>query len=131
METLEQLRLHITRFLIYVVALQILNMGLFVQEFEPLVSSAVTPEINIINTVDEYIAEVLLHHKDAVPEVKQHSKKDLQLHKHSLIKLINVTRPAVEYSTKLSPSMSLSGFLDSYYYQFCKDINPPPPKSLA
>ena len=55
-------------------------MGLFVQEFQPMVTSSVSPEINIINTIDEYIAEVVLDHKDAVPEAKEQSKKDIQIH---------------------------------------------------
>jgi hypothetical protein len=106
-------------------------MGLFLQEFEPLVSSAVTPEINIINTVDEYIAEVVLDHKDAVPEAKEHSKKDIQIHKHAVSKLINLAKPAIVGATDHFSNPQHFGFSETYNYHFFEDITPPPPKQVS
>lgn len=106
-------------------------MGCFVQEFEPIVSSPVTPELNIINTIDEYIAEVVLHHKDAVPEVREHSKKDIQVHKHAVLKLINISRPAIACQCKGILNSHSIGFSDTYNYQFFEDITPPPPRQLS
>ncbi len=109
-----------------VVALQILSISLFVQDFEPIVTSFVTPEINIINTIDEYIAEVILNHKDAVPENVNHSKKDIQIHKHVVFKLICFSRSAVACATSSITHTNLAYFSDKYYYQFFEEINRPP-----
>lgn len=106
-------------------------MGLFVQDFQPIATPSVSPEINIINTIDEFIAEVVLNHKDAVPEAKEQSKKDMQLHKHGTFKLINISRPAVVLSSHRVSSPVLSVFANQYNYQFFQEINPPPPKQEA
>ena len=106
-------------------------MGLFVQEFEPLVTSSVTPQVNIINTIDEYIAEVVLKHKDAVPEANENSRKDIQIHKHAVAKLINLSRPAIASDTRAAGNSQLCGFSNTYDYQFFEDITPPPPKTLS
>ena len=106
-------------------------MGLFVQDFGPLVTSAVSPEINIINTIDEYISEVILDHKDAVPEAKEHSKKDLQVHKHVIVKLIKVSRPLFFCMSENICAPRVSRFSDKYNYQFFEDITPPPPKLFS
>ncbi len=123
-----RISIHIIHSVVFLVALQILNMGCFVQEFEPLVQSSVTPEINIINTLDEYIAEVVLEHKDAVPEAKEPSRKDIQIHKHAAIKLISISRSAISCNSLSISSLHLSVFSDTYNYQFWEDITPPPPK---
>jgi len=64
---LKKLRLHIARFVTLLVALQILNMGLFVQDFQYNISSSICDE-NVINSVVEYVSEVVLHEKNAMPE---------------------------------------------------------------
>lgn len=106
-------------------------MGLFVQDFQPLETSTVTPEVNIINTIDEYIAEIVFDYKDAMPEAKDHSKKDIQIHKHSVLKLINLVRPSFVCTVHMLPTSFLPVFFDKYSYQFYEDIIPPPPKQLS
>lgn len=119
---------HIIRLVTFLVALQILNMGCFAQEFEPITTSSVTPATNIINTIDEYIAAVVLDNKDAVPEAKEHSKKDIQIHKHVILKLIDLSKPAVVCNSLKDFSSHSSGFSNIYHYQFFQDITPPPQK---
>lgn len=129
--TLKKLPLHISRLVTIIVALQILNMGLFAQDFQQLSTSSVCPEINIINTVDEFVAEIILDHKDAVPETNDHSKKDLQLHKHVTNKLINFSVALSNSTSGFFTDSKSFIFSDDYNYQFSEDINPPPPKSLS
>ena len=120
--------LYITRLITLIVAVQIINLGLFVQDFQPLVVSSAGPEINIINTIDEYIAEIVLHHKDAVPENNKHPQKDLQAHKHISFKLISTPKPQRTSAAQLVYYSKPTSLIASYNYLFCRDIHPPPPK---
>ena len=88
----------------------------------------VTPEINIINTVDEYIAEVVLHHKDAVPENSKNPQKDLRAHKHIDIKLISFPKPQNTLATLIYYRNKFASVTAGYNYLFCNSIYPPPPK---
>ena len=126
---MKKFRLHITRFIILIIALQILNLGLFAQDFPPLVTTAVTPEINIINSVDEYIAEVVLHHKDAVPENNNNPQKDLQAHKHIDIKLISFPKPQYNLAARIYYHNKFALPVTAYSYLFSNSIYPPPPKA--
>jgi len=122
-------RLHIARIITLIVALQIINFGLFAQDFQSLADSSISPELNIINSVDEYVAEVVLHHKDAVPENNKHPQKDLQVHKHIQYKLITIAKPQTLSATQLVFHNKPTSLVEGYKYLFCKDIYPPPPKS--
>jgi hypothetical protein len=126
---LKTFRFYIAKILTFLVAFQILSLGLFVQDFEAMATSAVSPEVNIINTIDEFIAEVVLQHQNAVPEPKEHSKKDIQIHKHADYKVNEIIRPSVTPVTPTSSSTTLSSFTEQYDYQFFEDIIPPPPKN--
>ncbi|WP_157580489.1 hypothetical protein [Segetibacter koreensis] len=113
----------------FLVALQILNMGLFVQDFDTLNSSSTISDQNVINTVVEYVSEVMLNKVNAVPENNNKANKDLQVHKHFTVKLIELRKPFIavphlKFSSKIHYPLT-----ESYYYQFCKEINPPPPKA--
>jgi len=123
------LRLHIARIITLVVALQIINFGLFAQDFQSLAASSITPELNIINSIDEYVAEVVLHHKDAVPENNKHPQKDLQIHKHIEFKLIAIPKPASLSVTQLVYHNRPTSLVKGYSYLFCKNVIPPPPKA--
>ncbi len=125
---MKDIRLHIARIVTLIVALQIINFGLFVQDFQPLANSSISPELNIINSIDEYVAEVALHHKDAVPENNKQPQKDLQAHKHIPFKLIPVPKPHTLSNTQLVYQHKPASLEEGYNYLFYKDIYPPPPK---
>jgi len=111
-ETLmKSLRLHIARCVTLVVALQILNFGLFAQEFDPIGSSAPSEEFNIINTLVEYVAETVLQHKNAMPENNSDSKKDMQAHKHSSFKLFSIQKN----NLRLLSSTRLRRYINQLY----------------
>lgn len=128
---MKTVRLHIARIITLIVALQIISLGLFAQDFQPLANSDITPEINIINSVDEYVAEVILHHKDAVPENNKQPQKDLQAHKHVQFKLITVPHPESLTGTQAVYHTRPTSLVEGYKYLFSKSIYPPPPKNAA
>ena len=113
----------------FLVALQILNMGLFVQDFDALNSSSSISDQNIINTVVEYVSEVMLNKVNALPENNNKANKDLQVHKHFTVKLIELRKPFIAIPGLKFNSRIHYPLTESYYYQFCKEINPPPPKA--
>jgi len=76
---------YIKRFLLLIIAMQILNLGLFAQELPVPVSQNIE-EGNIINSVTEYIAEVVCKKKDAFPENNSNEKK----HQTHTVKLIDL-----------------------------------------
>jgi hypothetical protein len=126
------IRLHIARLLLFVVAMQILNLSIYMQDFEPLKTHKHTiGEINEINSIVEYVAEVVLEHKGALPEYKQQNSDHtaLQLHKHAPVKMITFDdlQPQREFyvtkQTYLHPLSEADEFL------FFREINPPPPKA--
>ncbi len=84
---------------------------------------------NRIDNAVEYILEILMHKKDAIPEDK-HPKQDHSFHSKSIdfklvvpqykamvptITLVELSKPSINYK--------------AYSYRFVTEINPPPPKA--
>ena len=116
---------YITKFILIVVALQLLNLSIYAQDFKILSNN--TEATNICETVLEYVLEIVLDHKNAIPEQSQHHK-DLHFHKHVSFKAICFGVPVTtehEYSIKKIEIVPLKQI---YAYQYLQEINPPPPK---
>jgi hypothetical protein len=118
---------HITRFITLVVALQLLNLSIYAQGFTPIYAEDGTCDTNISETVVEYVVEVVLGHKDAIPEQSQHHK-DLHFHKHASFQAISLA--AYHLPEPSTQSAANAGPLDeSYNCLYHCEINPPPPKA--
>ncbi|MES2329876.1 MAG: hypothetical protein V4539_09755 [Bacteroidota bacterium] len=116
---------HITRFLTLVVAMQLLNLSIYAQDFKPLCQD---DETNITETITEYVVEVLLGHKNAIPEQSQHHK-DLHFHKHIAFKAISIF-PMYHVPGLQQQNAALAVPLsEPYSYLYLQEINPPPPKA--
>jgi hypothetical protein len=127
-----KVKLHIARFFAFVVALQILNMSIYTQDFQPLVQHSHTiGDINEINSFVEYVAEVVLDYKDALPEYQHYynNHKELQLHKHISVKLISLEQESTEKLVLDNTRRYRPSLKESYDYLYYKEINPPPPKA--
>jgi hypothetical protein len=117
-------KLHIVRFITLVVALQLLNLSIYAQDFRPLQTSTAS-ETNITETIVEYVVEVVLGHKNAIPEQSQHHT----FHKKVAFKAINLfhqltfTDLTVKHRTRNTP------LLNNYDFLYLQEINPPPPKA--
>ncbi len=106
--------------------MQLLNLSIYAQDFKVLSNN--TAETNICETVLEYVLEIVLDHKNAIPEQSQHHK-DLHFHKHVSFKAISFSVPVTaehEYSIKKIEIVPLKLI---YAYQYLQEINPPPPKA--
>src|SRR4051794_25320867 len=85
------LRIYIARSVTFIVAMQILNMGFFAQDFQQLsLTDSSLSDHNVINSVVEYVSEVVLEKVNAMPEGNNKSNKDLQAQKHVAVKMIEL-----------------------------------------
>ena len=122
--------------LFFLVAFQILNMGLFAQDIPVLALN--TPTQNHINSVTEYIAEVSLGIKDAFPEGQHQNKSDKKSRHtsfHSKSLQFNLYKSNSSYFTISSnPSLiiTLHGWLlEKKFQNFVAETTSPPPKFLV
>ena len=125
---MQTIQSHITRFITLLVALQLLNLSIYAQDFKPIYDEAGSEETNITETITEYVVEVLLGHKNAVPEQSQHHK-DLHFHKHTFFKAISVFTDYRLPDLQQHSSISAIPLQESYRYLYLQEINPPPPKA--
>ncbi|MDE3253277.1 MAG: hypothetical protein KGO92_10755 [Bacteroidota bacterium] len=118
-------KLHIIRFITLVVALQLLNLSIYAQDFRPLNTSTVS-ETNITETIVEYVVEVVLGHKNAIPESSQHHTfhKKVAFKAISLFNKIGITDLSIKHRIRNTP------LLNNYDFLYLQEINPPPPKAI-
>ncbi len=126
------LKKYLSGLVIVVVALQVLNLGLYAQDFET-VPVANGMEQNIINSVTEYIAEVVLHKVNAFPEKKESSTPGGQgshelLFKFQPFKIIILNSQERQYAL-IHPAKEYNCFCQPRYANQSKDIVSPPPKA--
>ncbi len=119
---------HITRFITLLVALQLLNLSIYAQDFKPNNAAAGSEEVNITETVAEYVVEVMLGHKNAIPEQSQHHK-DLHFHKHVSFKAISLSSHYRLPELQQRNCVCAVPIKESYCYLYFSEINPPPPKA--
>jgi len=126
------LRKYIAYFIVALVALQVLNLGLYAQDFET-IPAANGRQANIINSVTEYVAEVLMQKKNAFPERKESSNQSNQsshelLFKFQLFKIaFNDLQERQYVATQTAPNYNI--FFLTPYTNCDKDIVSPPPKA--
>lgn len=120
------------RLLLLLVALQILNLSIYMQDFEPLNTHHYTiGEVNEINSIVEYVAEVVLQHKNALPEYHQQNNDHsaMQLHKHAPIKMITFEDLQPKRAFCVTKHSYIHPLNEAYQFLYFKEINPPPPKA--
>lgn len=121
------MRNFLSRLLILIIALQILNLGVQAQDFPPPFVYGSTGTHNVTETVSEYIIEVVLGHKGVIKENFLHHKTPV-IHKHFSFKAINYQPQFPIPVTELPGSILAKTKLPAYDFLFFQEINPPPPK---
>ena len=123
------MRLYFAKFVAFIVMLQILNLSIYAQDFEQTEPQHTIGNLNEINSVVEYIAEIVLDNTNALPEVQKAGQKDLQFHKHLTMKLLAVNERHEQKVPQTPGDVFTCPLKDDYAFLFCKEINPPPPKA--
>ncbi len=126
------LKKYLSFFIVMLVALQVLNLGLYAQDFSPLERDAYGYKSNIINSVTEYIAEIVMEKRNAFPERKESSNQSEHeaMYKFQPFKIY--TSPQ-QYTTPvvIAEKQCYSGFIVKSYINHTSDITSPPPKFLS
>ena len=103
-------------------------MGFFVQDFQQLATgTASISDNNVINSIVEYVSEVVLQKVNAVPE-HNNADKNFQANKHFGVKMVKQEQVAFSTTSFTRSVRHECQFADPYYYHFSSEINPPPPK---
>ena len=126
------LKKNIIKYLLLLIALQILNQCTEAIDFHPIYTTNSITDFNDINSATEYISEIVLGNRDAFPEFQTKSSghhKSAQSFKHVNIKLLqpqiiclipNTSEPVVSFVYPLD---------ETYSFLFLKNISLPPNKA--
>jgi len=131
--TLKILRTYILKFVLLVIAVQILNLSVYGGDYDPNTSVAHQNKIGEFNQIDslvEYVAEIVLDHKDAFPEDGNHNPHSRSSHqfKHTVIKMVDFSRKA-EMPFYCTMANIPEASTNDYKKIILREINPPPPKA--
>lgn len=118
---------HIILVITLIVALQLLNLSIYAQDFTPIYNNQGNTETNISETIVEFVIEVVLGHTGAIPEQSQHHK-DLHFHKHISFKAISIQTPIFLSATQINISKLPIPIQESFQDLYQQEINPQPPK---
>ena len=116
------------KFITLIVALQILNVSIYAQDMGTFQQQNVIAYNNEINSVAEYIGEVVLKHANSFPEYPNDGHKNIQGLKHIDINTFSFPPYKVKTVAKVFTEYTAPHSI-SYSYLFFKEINPPPPKA--
>lgn len=119
---------HISRFIAFMTAVQILNMSIDAPGAQMHPGSSSADAFNYVDTYVEYFAEVILKYENAIPEAKERQQKEMQLQKQFQL-VFQKIEPITVLTFGKTTENRFSNFSDRYAYQFIKEINPPPPKA--
>ena len=122
-------RKYIVQIVTLIVALQLFNLSIYAQDFKPLFVNEETSELNISETITEFVLEGLLGHTNSFPKQTQHHK-DLHFHKHISFKAIAPLAPSVIFEITYPVSNRRTSLQEHFSSLFNQEINPPPPKNL-
>jgi len=122
--------LYIKNFLLLIISVQILNTGLFAQDFP-----SKSKDQNIVSSVTEYIAEVVMNRTDFFPEHLKKSNPTHHKNTHSLLHKVqqynlikhNVSNVYFVFSEEKKAN-GYSLFNNTFFQNIIFDITPPPPK---
>jgi len=119
------------KFLLLVLAIQILNLSVYGRECADAVEYGSIGEYNQMDSVVEYITEILLDYKDAFPENGHNNRRAGMLHqfKHITIKMVSVRKKAFIQSAFFVINHPKPSLKNSYKYLFAGEITPQPPKA--
>jgi hypothetical protein len=118
---------HIIRVITLIVALQLLNLSIYAQDFTPIYNNQGNTETNISETIVEFVIEVVLGHTGAIPEQSQHHK-DLHFHKHVSYKAISFVKTVLLSNSQINIAKLPIPIKESFKDLYQQEINPQPPK---
>lgn len=120
----------ITKGLIALIAIQIINLSVDAVDFQPTTNIVYIGDFNYFNSLTEYIAETVLGNKDAFPEFqKESSSSKSQIVKHFSLKIFSATIAIATPAFVQTSNSFIVPLTEQYSYLYMNEINPPPPKA--
>lgn len=130
---LKTVKTYLLRFVLLIVAIQMLNLSVYARDFVPPAQSNAIGETNQIDSLIEYIAEVVLDYKNAFPENGTHNHQTRTSHqlKHGniSINLLIGVRKNAEIKRYCAITDIHIPSKEDYKSLFEREIVPPPPKA--
>ena len=121
-------RIAFAKFITFIVALQILNVSIYALDINIPQQKNVLSYSNEINSITEYVGEVLLKHSNAFPEYPNDGHKEMQFPKHIDLNLFSFHHFKAQPTPDVYTEYLYPHKID-YNFLFFKEINPPPPKA--
>ncbi len=123
----------IRQILLFLVAVQVLNMSMGCIEFTPLatIRSNTSPS-NDFDSFLEYISENVMGYENSFPETyDQEQQKSSSTHqlKSIYIKLVEIKKPVTSFELPASIQSFILPQNDYRVIDYSAEINPPPPKA--
>jgi hypothetical protein len=118
---------NIIRVITLIVAMQLLNLSIYAQDFTPIYNNQGNTETNISETLVEFVIEVVLGHTGAIPEQSQHHK-DLHFHKHVSYKAVSFEKSVMLSDSQINIAKLPIHLQESFEDLYQQEINPQPPK---
>jgi hypothetical protein len=118
---------NIIRVITLIVAMQLLNLSIYAQDFTPIYNNQGNTETNISETLVEFVIEVVLGHTGAIPEQSQHHK-DLHFHKHVSYKAVSFEKSVLLSDSQINIAKLPIHLQESFEDLYQQEINPQPPK---
>jgi len=126
-----KLRTYIIKFLLLVVAIQVLNLSVHGRDYnDDCLELSTIGDVNEMDSLTEYVAEVLLDQKNLFPENGHHNRRSGMPHqaKHIVLKMVSIKRRSCEQPFYITSSKVKIPTKVDYKYLFAREITPPPPK---
>ena len=119
-----------TKIFIALMAIQIINLSIDAVEFQPIATTVTIGDFNYLNSMTEYVTEIVMGMKDVFPEFqKESSSTKSQIVKHISIKLFENNSTPTEPVFSIRNNTFIVPLKESYKYLYFREINPPPPKA--
>ena len=128
---MERLKKYTTRFIVLILALQILNMSISCRITNESFFSQIDNSVNIADHALEYIIEDIMGFKNAFPEIKENKQQHhiSNTQKVQELKLFSFQQK-IENSSYTKISIDKYSLLVIHpYNEYAWEINPPPPKA--
>jgi len=125
---MKSLYTYFQRFTLLLVAVQILNLSVYGKSFR---ENDITGGTNQIDSMVEFVTEIVLDHKNAFPENGPHNNHQSHTNhqlKYQGFNLINFRKSSEikRYCVIITIPVPSK---EDYKYLFAREINPPPPKA--
>ena len=127
-----KIRTYLIKLLLLLVAIQVLNLSVYGREcYDDSLEMVAIGEINQMDSMTEYITEVLLDYKNVFPENGHHGRRSGMPHqvKHIVIKMVNLKRKQLEQPFYFTSTKVKIPTKVDYKCLFAREITPPPPKA--